>query len=168
MKALIYLIIFSLLAVAGQLTFVSRLDQSGIFLDLPLALVLACALSGREPKHCWLILLPVFLFDLLAGRFFGILTLSAWLIFLLLRWLTNFLFKKNESSSLFILGAAGFGFFYLAVFVFEKIATNFFELAGRQIFWPFAPGEFMVALALNSFLIWALLKSGERLNLFKD
>jgi len=154
--------------VAGQLTFVSRLDQGKIFLDLPLALVLAYALSCRRLKFCWLALLPVFLFDLLAGRFFGILTLSAWLSFWLLRWLVNFLFKKNEFLSLLVLGVAGFGFFYLSVFILEKIAVNLWGLTGQEVFWPFTPGEFIFALILNSFLIFGLFKLGDRIKIFKE
>ncbi len=164
----LYFLFFSFLAVIGQLTLVGYFDQKNIFLDFPLVLVLAAALTWRQVKISWLALLPVFLFDLLISRVFGIITLSAWFSFWFIRWLAHFLFKKNEFLSLVTLGSLGFIFFNGLNFLLEKLVSFFWQsIIFQKNIWLFRPLEFLLALVLNSFLFFILVKIWEGLKIFK-
>jgi len=113
--------LFSILAAALQLTLMPRLAILGVGPNLMLGWVLACAIWRSEQKKEWFIFLPVFVFDLLAGRPFGVMTLSLWLVFFFIQWLADVLFKQSDFPAVISLVFIGTIFFEVCRFLLTNI-----------------------------------------------
>ena len=136
-----FLVLSSILAVALQLTWVSKLAFP-VSPNLILAGILAFALCQKDKKKYWWALIPVLALDLLAGRPFGVFSLSAFLAFFSVELLAEIVFKKNDWPAILLLVAAGllsFEFYqFLLIEVFSvwqivkvPVAPTFYFFAGR-------------------------------------
>lgn len=135
MMFLFVLFVSGLLAVL-QLTLFSKLAFWWFSPNLILAVILAYGISRRGEGNKWLVLIPALTLDLLAGRFFGFLTLSLWLSFYLIDWLIKILFRQNNLQAIIFLTILGIIFFELSLVVFVWLA-GFLGLTGRIYFEPF-------------------------------
>ncbi|MBU2036797.1 hypothetical protein KJ866_01135 [Patescibacteria group bacterium] len=115
------LILGSILIVSLQLTWLPKLAVLTITPNLILAGVLAFAICQKEEKNFWWAMIPILLFDLLAGRPFGVFTLSACLMFFSLELLSNIFFKKNDLLALLLLAVVGVLFFEVYQFLLVEV-----------------------------------------------
>lgn len=154
-----YLFLFcvSILAVSLQLSIMEGLDFFFAAPDLILAAVLGYALARSERKNYWLIFIPGFLYDLAAGRIFGILLLDLWVSFFLVDWLGRSFFKRNNLGADVFLAFFGAAFFYSFRLVLLKLA-GFFQSGELVSFYVsgFYPSIFSGA-ALNGVLAFVFL-----------
>ena len=160
--------LFSILAAALQLTLMPRLAILGVGPNLMLGWVLACAIWRSEQKKEWFIFLPVFVFDLLAGRPFGVMTLSLWLAFFGLEWLASILFKQNDFPAVISLVFVGTVFFEVCRFSLVNLLAiwRLSEPIRLSAFYFYAvlPLTFLYNAALVLFFIWGF----NKINLFKN
>jgi len=160
--------LFSILAVALQLTLMPRLAILGIAPDLMLGWVLAFAIWHSEQKKEWFIFLPVLLFDLLAGRPFGVIMISLWLVFFFTQWLTNILFKKSDFPAVVSLALIGAVFYEICRFPLTNLfaAWRLGEPIELSAFYFYAalPLALFYNTILSLFFIWVL----NKINLFND
>jgi len=154
--------LFSILAVALQLTLMPRLAILGVAPNLMTGLVLAFAIWHFEHKRWWLIFLSVFIFDLLAGRPFGVITLSSWLTLFFIEWLASILFKQNDFPAVMSLALIGTIFFEASRFSLVNLlaAWHLGEPVGLSVFYFYAvlPLDFLYNGALILFFLWILSK----------
>lgn len=159
----IFLLIFvSILAASWQLTWLPKLTVLTVTPDLILAGVLAFAICQKEEKKYWWVLILALTFDLLAGRPFGVLSLSLCLMFFSIELLANVLFKKNDLPAILLLAAIGVLSFELYHFLLIEFFSvwHLVEPARLQVFY------FSVALPVkvfyNSLLtllsLWGIIK----------
>jgi len=134
--------LFSILIAALQLTVMSRLAILTVAPNLILASVLAWAIWQREHKNNWLIIIPIFVFDLIAGHPFGLATLSLWLVFFGLEGLGAILFKQNDLP---------------AVLLLIFLGILFFEFCQISLSYLFAIGHLMEPVKLTAFYFYAVL-----------
>jgi len=127
----VLVIILSVFLVLAQLTVAPRLVIFGALPDLMLAFGVAWAIYKEGRRSSWLVLLPALFLDLLIGRPFGLLTLSLWLVFSLVRWLGHSLFKQSGFASVVVLAVSGVLFYRLAFKSLAKLAA-FFNLSGAM------------------------------------
>lgn len=112
--------LLSIIAVALQITWLSRLTILTVAPNLILAGVLAWAICPKEEKNYRWILLPVLMFDLLAGQPFGLFTLSLWLMFFSVELLASLLFKQNDLPAILLLTVIGLVFFEFYQFLLQQ------------------------------------------------
>jgi len=165
MKIFLVLII-SFLAVAAQLTLLPRLAILGVAPNLVLAATIAWAIFRKDQKSDWWVLVPVLWLDILAGRPFGLLTLSVWLVFNLISWLAGFLLRKSEIISLVALSFLGCLSFFVIFYGLTQLASSFGLAAApaiRSDLWPVTLiGTTYDALA-GLVTLWLIKKSYPRL-----
>ncbi len=155
--------LFSILIVALQLTIMSRLAVLTVAPNLILASVLAWAIWQQEHKNNWLIIIPIFVFDLIAGQPFGLATLSLWLVFSGLEGLSTILFKQNDLPAVLLLIFLGILFFefcqtslsyFLAIWhLMEPVKLTAFY------FYAVLPVNLLYNGILSLLLLWGLNKS---------
>ena len=93
--------IFLLLAIIFQLSLAWRFDFLAVAPNLILAIVVALAAIG-DFKRIWLVFFSGLVLDILFGRVFGIFVLSFLICFVLVRWLSKNLLKRNNFLSFFV------------------------------------------------------------------
>ncbi len=116
---IVFIILISLIVVALQLTILPRFSIFGAAPNLILALSVAWAIYKKNEKYSWLILIPAIFQELLTGRPLGLIILSLWLSFSLVRWLGKFLFKQSGLVSLVVLsliGVLSYELFFIGLF----------------------------------------------------
>jgi len=162
-------ILFAVLAVASQLTWFSGLAILTVAPNLILAGILALAVCQKEEKNYWWILIFALLFDLLAGRPFGIFTLSACLTFFSVELLAGVIFKQNNLFAVLLLVAIGLLFFEFYQFLLIKIlaAWRLAEPLNSPSFYFYAvvPGRMLYNGIFALAWIW-LLKKSRLLNIY--
>ncbi|MBU3901557.1 rod shape-determining protein MreD [Patescibacteria group bacterium] len=112
--------LLSIIAVALQITWLSKLTILTVAPNLILAGILAWAICPKEEKNYWWIWLPVLMFDLLAGQPFGLFTLSLWLMFFSVELLASLLFKQNDWPAILLLTVIGLVFFEFYQFLLQQ------------------------------------------------
>lgn len=112
-----WLIIILILVVAWQLTWLTELTVLTVTPNLILAGILALAICQKEEKNYWWVLVFALLFDLLAGRPFGVFILSACLMFFSVELLAGILFKQNNFFAILLLAVLGMLLFELYQFL---------------------------------------------------
>jgi len=117
------------LVVMLQLAVAPQLEFWGIVPNLVLAMAVALAIYKENQKSDWLMLAPVVLLDILAGRPFGLITLSIWLTFSLVGWLGHSLFKQSGFVSVLVLTISGVLFYQFSFRGLAKLAF-FLNLPG--------------------------------------
>ena len=160
--------LFSILASVLQLILMPRLAVLGVAPNLMFGLVVSFAIWQSEQKKEWLIFLPVLVFDLFAGRPFGVLTFSLWLAFFFIEWLASILFKQNDFPAIVSLVLIGTVFFETCRF----LLTNLFsiwrlgEAMGISAFYFYAalPLTFFYNMVLSLIFIRIL----NKINLFNN
>jgi len=154
------IIIGSFLIVALQLTIFPGLVVWGVAPDLTAALVVALAIFKKEPRNDWLVLVPMLWLDILIGRPFGLMTLSAWLVFSLISWLAKFLFKRSEAISLIALAFLGNLSFQIIFYGLFKLAGVFGLIAGGVRWADIWPSVLAGTLynSLMCLILWWLIK----------
>jgi len=151
--------IFLLLAIIFQLSLAWRFDFLAVAPNLILAIVVALAAIG-DFKRIWLVFFSGLVLDILAGRIFGIFVLSFLICFVLVRWLSKNLLKRNNFLSFFVLSAAGVLTFELTRFFLIKLAAillpiNYLLLAG-DFFKYTLPISFLINSILSGLIIYIL------------
>jgi cell shape-determining protein MreD len=166
MKILL-IIFFSAAVVVLQLAALPWFDIFFAVPNLILALTIAWAIYEKNEKFSWLILTPAILFDLLAGRPFGLFTLCLWLTFFLIRRLSQALFKQSGFISLLTLSIVGV-IFNLVLFSFLAKFAEFIHLPGALArpwsdfyYWPILVATISSDIIL-CFLIFYFFKKIQR------
>lgn len=153
------MVLFSILAAAWQLTWLPELTILTVAPNLILAGILAFAICHKEAKNYWWVLIFALAFDLLAGRPFGVFTLSACLMFFSVELLASVIFKQNNFLAILLLVIVGVLFFEFYQFLLIK-AFDAWHLA--EPFDP-APFYFYAILPIKIFyngmlaLVWLLI-----------
>lgn len=113
--------LLAILTMVLQLTLMPRLAILAVAPNLILAGVLAFAIWQSEYKKNWLILIPVLLFDLIAGRPFGLLTIVLWLVFFGIERLGATFLKHNDRPAILSLIFVGILLFELCKFLLSRL-----------------------------------------------
>lgn len=149
---IILLILISVIVVSLQLSVLPRFSILGVAPNLILATSIAWAIYQKDEKFSWLILIPAILQDLLIGRPLGLITLSIWLSFSLVRWLGKFLFKQSGFIPILFLSLIGASssmlFFVSLIKLVELFDLNGAKISWADFFYLFGPA----AILYNSFL----------------
>ncbi|MBU1102199.1 rod shape-determining protein MreD [Patescibacteria group bacterium] len=132
MKFFLLLILF-FFVVSLQIAVLPRLEILGVVPNFILAATIVWAICEQEKKSSWLVLIPVFLFDAVAGRPFGLIILSMWLAFGFVRWLSRSLFKQSGFVSVLVLSVSGVLFYSLVFAGLAKLA-EFSGLSSQTLF----------------------------------
>lgn len=162
-----YLLIF--LAIVFQLALSFKLSVFSVAPNLILAAIITIALLGGF-KQIWLIFFSGLILDLLAGRIFGIFTLSILFCFILARWLAKNIFKKNNPLSFVILAATSVLMFELVGFFLTKLgiiifSTNFIfnakDFLLRQLPTSLILNTILTCLIILMFIKWNFFPKAE-------
>lgn len=157
---IILVFLFSILLIALQLTLAPRLAVFGVTPNLILAAVLSWAVWRQENKKGWLILIPILIFDLLAGRPFGLVALSLCLVFFVLEELGRILFKQNDLSANLSLILLGILFFDVSQLLLSRVLAlgDLMEPIKLTAFYFYAvlPLELMLNGLLSLLILWGL------------
>ena len=155
--------LFSILIAALQLTLMPRLAILAVGPNLILAGVLAWAIWQQEHKKNWLVLIPVFVFDLIAGQPFGLATLSLWLVFFGLEELGAILFKQNDLPAVGSLIFFGVLFFEFCQILLSHLFAIWHLMEPIRLtafyFYAILPISFLYNGVLSLLLLWGLNKS---------
>lgn len=137
-----------------QLALAPRLSFFGVAPDLILAGTVALAITVKDPSAKWLVFVWILLFDLVAGRPFGVLSLSLILVFFLINWLANSLLGQSGFWAVLFLGFLGIVFSDIFLYLFQKLFAFFPVLfvgeSGK--FGPFFSSSLSVLYDLAVFL----------------
>ena len=129
----LFLILISVFFVFLQLTILTRLVILAVAPNLVLAFVLALAIAKNKRRDDrLLIFIPALLFDALNGLPFGLVTLSLWLTYAFINWVTDCFIKQNNFLSILISSALGAFFYYLVLVVVLKAAQIFNYARGGE------------------------------------
>lgn len=157
------LILILILVAAGQLTWLSELTVMTVTPNLILAGLLALAICRKEDKNYWWVLVFALLWDLLAGRPFGVFTLSACLMFFSAELLAGIIFKQNNFLALLLLAAVGLIFFefYQFLSIRALAAWQLIESASLPPFYFYAilPTQIFYNGILTLICVWVFRKS---------
>jgi len=158
MKFLLVIAI-SIIIVVLELTIFSQYDIFGARFNLLLAVCVAWAIFEKEKNIGWFVLIPAFLLDVLVGKPLGIITLSVWLTFVLIRWLGSFLFRQSGFVSVSVLSLIGVSVYEIFYFGFYKLA-EVIKLTNLLLSWGDFYKSLPVFTIINSllclFLVWIL------------
>ncbi len=139
---IILVFLSSILIVALQITIMAHLAILAVAPNLILASVLAWATWQQKNKNDWLVLIPIFIFDLIAGQPFGLTSLSLCLVFFSIEEFGAVFFKQNDLP---------------AVLFFIFFGVLFFEFCQILLSHLFAIWHLMEPIKLDVFYFYAIL-----------
>lgn len=160
--------LFSIVIAALQLTAMPHLAILAVSPNLILAGVLAFAVWQSERKNAWFILIPILVFELAAGRPFGLFALSLWLAYFIVEQLGTILLKQNDLPAVLSLTLAGLLVFELCRFLLAYIFSiwRLAEPPALSAFYFYAalPINILYNGALSLLFLWALNNIGSLKN----
>jgi len=160
---IIFILLVSVFSVAAQLTLMPHLSFLAATPNLILASVLAWAIWRREDKQEWLILIPILLFDIVAGQPFGLMALSLCLVFFCLEELGLIIFKQNDLPAVFSLTFLGIILFETFQFFLSRLFAVWHLMEPIKLtafyFYGSLPLTLLFNGALSLLFLWALNKS---------
>ncbi|HRY52614.1 MAG TPA: rod shape-determining protein MreD [Candidatus Portnoybacteria bacterium] len=160
---IVFIFLISILSVAAQLTLMPHLSFLAATPNLILASVLAWAIWRPEDKKEWFILIPILLFDLVAGQPFGLITLSLCLVFFCLEELGLIIFKQNDLPAVFSLTFLGIVLFELFQVLLSRLFAVWHLMEPIRLtafyFYGSLPFNLLLNGALSLLFLWALNKS---------
>lgn len=150
----VVILLISILGAAWQLTWLPDLAILGVVPNLMLVGVLAWAVWPQAQKKDWFILMPVLVFDLLAGQPFGLMTLGLCLTFFFVDGLGGILFKQNGWLAVLSLIFLGSLFFELSQIVLVDILAVWHLAAPAKLAPFYFYAVLPASLLYNGFLAW--------------